>query len=268
MVPGAVRGQRVVDRQQPTGGGHGIHPVLSGPSEVDPADVTECVGVATIGGQLLTGYEGDAISRAGAGQLLLMAHGVVVGHGEDVEPCSDGRRRELGHTEQAIRVHGVGMQVAGKPNQTWGSGQVTARWALRYGGRRRCGHRRVYRGDKQFYGHLDTRGRNPVQAENHRPGPGLRLAGVVAGRRGRRTDGEPVASGTGPAPEASWARTAEVHNRSTPVIRKPNLQRPPPARTSNGISRYADAARSSGVIRRSILVLMSSPVGWRAGRST
>ena len=56
-----------------------------------PPDVAERVGVTLAGGHLLPGNQRDPVPAAGGGQLPVVAHRVVVGDGDEVQPVPAGQ---------------------------------------------------------------------------------------------------------------------------------------------------------------------------------
>jgi len=61
----------------------------------------------------------------------MVADGVVVGDGEEVQTALDAQAGELGNGELAVGVHGVGVEVPGPPGQPIDRRQLSPRAPLR-----------------------------------------------------------------------------------------------------------------------------------------
>ena len=120
--PAQRPGERVVDRQQPARRLGRVQPGVRLLAEVDPAHVAQCAGVSAVGRHLLAGQQDDPVPPRRGGQLGVVADRVVVGDGEKIEPAPGREHGQLGNGQLAVRVHGVRVQVAGRPSARPGPG--------------------------------------------------------------------------------------------------------------------------------------------------
>ena len=221
--PADVAADRMIHRQEPAAALGGVQPPVGRLAEVDPADVPERVRVPVLRGHLLPGDQDDPVPGGRVLELGVMADGVVVGHGQVVEPLGGGEAGQLGHRQVTVGVHGVGVQVPGQPAVPGPGGQLAAGRPLAERGRDRGRRIRAqpawcaaHRGGHRVAGAV---GGEPVEAEGHLPQARFQLTRQVAGRGLARGDDERGPGATGPAAEPAGAEAAQVeHGGGTVVV--------------------------------------------------
>src|SRR6185436_21010974 len=103
--------------QQTTVGLDGVQPRGCRLAEVHPADVPEGVGVPEPGGDLLARDQLDPGVATGRTQLAVVTDRVVVGDRQEVQAAPGSQAGELGHSEDAVGVDGVRVEVPRPPYQ-------------------------------------------------------------------------------------------------------------------------------------------------------
>ncbi len=226
VPPRAVGGQGMVDRQQAAPLPYGSRPGVRGLAEVDPAEVAEGVRVAEVGRDLLTGDQRDPGGRGHPGQFGVVADGVVVGDGQEVQALGAGQDRELGHGQGAVGVHGVGVQLPGppapavqlrKPPQCRGGHDGGGRSGRPGQGRGAgAGRGSGVGGDGELV--RQARERDAVEPEQPPPDARLGLSGQVAGRGPPGRDRVAGTRAARPAAEARRALAPEVEHARRAVV--------------------------------------------------
>ncbi len=217
--PADLAGERMVDRQQAPARLGGVQPVVGFPAEVDPAEVAERSRMPPVGRHLLPGDQGDPVPPRRGGQLGVMADGVVVGDGEELQASFDRQHGQLGDGQHAVGVHGVGVQVTWPPAQARAGRQHPSRRPFRCRRRYRStmrpnGPGRVPR-RQRFCGQLVRHSvrRDAVHADHHLPRSGFDRTWQIAGRGGVAGDDEGLAGTARPAAEPVRPQAAEVEHR-------------------------------------------------------
>ena len=255
----------MIDRQQPAAGLGLGQPVVGVAAEVDPADLTQRVGVPAVGGHLLARQQRDAVPAGRPGQFGVLADRVVIGDSQEVQAALGGQRGQFRYGQPSVGVHGVRVQVARQPLPAGTGRQVPLRRPLpgrrrgRGSGRQQArGVRRGLRG----YPVAHAVRRDAVHADHHLPDPGLELARQVSGCGPVRGDDERPARPARPAAEPVRPQAAQVeygapgpvvlqldpqpggprphlHRQVMPRRGEPVLERPPPVVRSLAVARSA-----------------------------
>src|SRR5665647_89049 len=216
VTPGAVPAQRMVHGEQTAICLDGVQPGRRRLAEVHPADVSECVGVPEAGGDLLARKQLDPGVAAGRTQLAVVADRVVVRDRQEVQTAFGSQTGELGHSERAVGVNGVRVEVACSPYKSVDGGQLSWWWML--GWRRMGAFGLRLRSGGSAGIHLrddlvvEPARRDAVQPEHDVPCAGLELAGEVTRSGSVPGDHELFAGAAGPAPEGLWRFATQVEH--------------------------------------------------------